>query len=412
MEDQSLQNIKAWSRTQKAAFRFFSIYFLLYLFTSPFDGLYIGMVTWLSRTVGLGGSITVLPNGSGDTTFNYLQLICLLAIALIASLIWWLLDHKRKHYDPLLYWFLVLLRYGLAYYMIVYGFAKIFPDGQFPSPSLIRYMQTYGESSPMGLAWTFMGHSREFTLFTGMAEALAGFLLFFRRTTMFGCLFGMIVLANIVALNFCYDIPVKIFSSHLFLIAFFILSPDLPRLIGFFFQNKLINPVRHYPAMTRGWERITWIVLKVLILGLITFQQISGYSYDDPDYVSDVKKLPLYGIYDVRQFISAGDTLAPLTTDTSRWYYLVLDRNQRAFIRRMDGIAKKCEYAVDTSDQTLTLRKEDKPLLVFAYQKKDSNHLLLHSYSKALSIDLQKRPDTFLLKNRGFRWINEYPFNK
>ena len=38
----------------------------------------------------------------------------------------------------------------------------------------------------MGLLWTFMGHSPAYSAFTGAAEALAGALLLFRRTTLLG----------------------------------------------------------------------------------------------------------------------------------------------------------------------------------------------------------------------------------
>jgi hypothetical protein len=39
-----------------------------------------------------------------------------------------------------------------------------------------RLLKPYGESSPMGLLWTFMGYSTGYNLFTGGAEALGGLL--------------------------------------------------------------------------------------------------------------------------------------------------------------------------------------------------------------------------------------------
>lgn len=216
MTDQSLEATNQWSFVKKQAFRFFGLYFFLYLIstTNTFSFLYNGFIEWVGVKLHIWNGISVYPNGSGDTTYNYVQLICLLIVALIGSIVWALIDHRRRHYDKLLYWLMVVLRYGLAYYMVNYGFAKIF-IGQFPSLTLSRLMQPIGDCSPMGIAWTFMSASRPFTVFTGIAEALGGTLLFFRRTTMLGCVFSVIVLANIVAMNFCYDIPVKLFSSHL-----------------------------------------------------------------------------------------------------------------------------------------------------------------------------------------------------
>ena len=54
-----------------------------------------------------------------------------------------------------------------------YGFAKVIPS-QFTTPGLGRLLTPYGDSSPMGLVWTFMGFSPVFTIFTGAAEALGG----------------------------------------------------------------------------------------------------------------------------------------------------------------------------------------------------------------------------------------------
>lgn len=66
-----------------------------------------------------------------------------------------------------------------------------------------------------------MGYSRTYTIFAGAGEVIGGVLLFFRRTTTLGALILCGVLANVVALNFSYGIPVKIFSSLLLLLAYF-----------------------------------------------------------------------------------------------------------------------------------------------------------------------------------------------
>jgi len=62
---------------------------------------------------------------------------------------------------------------------------------------------------------TFMGASTPYNVFTGASEMLAGVLLFFPTTTLLGALLAMAVMTQVVALNFCYDVPVKLFSTHL-----------------------------------------------------------------------------------------------------------------------------------------------------------------------------------------------------
>ncbi|HVS63755.1 MAG TPA: hypothetical protein VMT85_09690 [Thermoanaerobaculia bacterium] len=82
---------------------------------------------------------------------------------------------------------------------------------------LERLSQTIGESSPMGLLWNMMGYSRLYNLFSGGVDVLGGVLLLFRRTATLGALVAIGAMANVVLLNFAYDVPVKLYSMHLLL---------------------------------------------------------------------------------------------------------------------------------------------------------------------------------------------------
>ena len=165
-----------------------------------------------------GVEVLVRPNGSGDTTYAYVQLACEVGLAVAAAAVWTALDRRRPSYPRLGEWLLVACRYFLAVVMLGYGFAKVF-TGQFPAPSLETLMRPYGDSSPMRLVWTFMGYSRPYGVFTGLAEVVGGLLLLSRRTTTLGALVIIGVMVNVAMLNFCFDVPVKIFSTQLLLIA-------------------------------------------------------------------------------------------------------------------------------------------------------------------------------------------------
>ncbi len=79
-------------------------------------------------------------------------------------------------------------------------------------------MQTpLGDLSPMRLAWLFIGYSVPYEIFGGLLETVSGLLLSFRRTQLLGSLMTLATIGNVVMINFCYDIPVKLFSSQLFL---------------------------------------------------------------------------------------------------------------------------------------------------------------------------------------------------
>ncbi len=175
-----------WSAGQKLAFRFFSVYFFIYVFYSA--GIIAQLTFLLSPLVSLAGKILkvkyeyISETGSGDTTYDYLLLFCFFWLSLFVTIVWSILDRKRASYNKLLYWTMVMMRYSLGMIMMGYGSAKIFYS-QFSAPGPTDLVEPFGEFSPMGLAWRFMGFSYAFNLYTGLAEALGGFLLFFRRTT-------------------------------------------------------------------------------------------------------------------------------------------------------------------------------------------------------------------------------------
>jgi len=52
----------------------------------------------------------------------------------------------------------------------------------------------------------------------------------------------MAVMANVVVLNFAYDVPVKLFSIHLLVMATFVVAPSIKRLSDFFLFNKIVEP--------------------------------------------------------------------------------------------------------------------------------------------------------------------------
>ena len=93
----------------------------------------------------------------------------------------------------------------------------------------------------MGLLWTFMGYSGVYSVFAGLGEVIGGVLLFFRRTRLLGALVVAMVMSHVVVLNFAYDVPVKVFSTHLLLIAVLIMTPDRKRLLNFFILNKVVR---------------------------------------------------------------------------------------------------------------------------------------------------------------------------
>jgi len=191
-------------------------------------------VLHLSPTVSVAAPYTL-----ADNVIGYVELLCFIVLAALAAIVWTLLDRKRTEYRTLHEWLRIYVRYALAFAMLGYGMDKVFAlqfNWSMPGPG--RLAEPLGNYSPFALLWTFMGYSTPYTIFTGVGEVIGGVLLFFRRTTTLGALIISGVMANVVALNFSYDVGVKIFSSLLLFLAMFLLVPDLRRLMDFFVLNR------------------------------------------------------------------------------------------------------------------------------------------------------------------------------
>ncbi len=228
--------------------------------------------SWLAHRTGewffgLQGEL-VPPNGSGDTTMGYLIVLDWFALAVALAAVWTLLLRRRAvRRDAAVDLTRSYLRYVLAFAMLGYGLAKVnMARNQFPEVSELRLDKTWGETSPMGLVWGFMGASRPYTIFAGLGEVVAAFFLLWRHTALLGAIVAVAVMTNVVMLNYCYDVPVKIYSTHLTLMGLLILVPDARRLLALLMGNR--NPTdagtpNVWVSAGLGWLR--WLPKTVVV---------------------------------------------------------------------------------------------------------------------------------------------------
>jgi hypothetical protein len=137
--------------------------------TKPYQQFWDDLVLWTGREV-FGVEIEYRPLGSGDTTWNYVQIFAFAVISAAFTLLWTLAawswwrirQRSRLGYPHLHVWLRVFVRFYLAQTMIVYGAVKVIKL-QFSYPGPDTLLHTFGESSPMHLLWTFMGASDGYT---------------------------------------------------------------------------------------------------------------------------------------------------------------------------------------------------------------------------------------------------------
>lgn len=428
-----------WNLAQRIAFRFTFAYFALYFFPAPFTGLvpvvgeaidkFLSDSIWLRVARFFGTYVLRLPGeiqhevtGSGDTTYDYVMLFASLCLAAIISVIWSFVQRKKINHEKLDQWFRIWLRYTLATILLSYGAVKVVKL-QFPTPNPVQLLKTYGESSPMNLLWTFMGFSTPYTFFAGLMEVIPAFLLLFRRTALLGAVLAMAVMGNVVMLNFCYDVPVKLFSSHLFLVALILALPDVKRLVQFFLANAPTEPAALRKPFEKKWMERGRLIAKSVFIAAMLGNQAYGVYKDAQSRGPLAVPSPYLGAYEVVSFVREGTDVPPLLTDASRVRYLILrgfeDKRFAAFVA-MTGEKKFFHFDVKTDDKTLAFRNEptgqEKPIeFAMQFTETPDGFESLEGKFEGANVRIQLRKlqsGNSLLMSRGFHWVNEFPFNR
>jgi hypothetical protein len=424
-----LSSESKWSTLEKVGFRFSFIYVLLFIVFKnngayPFWSVLMSKPTkwlqsfipWIGKTIlNLPKDIVTFTNGSGDTTYDYVSILLFFMLAIFGAIIWSLADRERLHYKKLYYWITVAIRFYVAFMLINYGLVKVIKL-QFPSPSFYRLLEPYGESSPMGLAWAFLGFSKGYNLFMGLAELLAGLLLF-RRTMTAGAIITLMTASNVMAVNYFYDVPVKILSTHLVLMALFLLAHDIKKLFLFFFTNNAVKLVTiKQPIYKNNWFKPSALIVKYVLIGFVLIYGGIGVLNSVSVYGDLAKKPENYGLYEITHFEKNSKTIPADENNESRWKYIMIEREGSLQIQKMDRSKLFFKTEIDslTSSLKLTSYKDST----------DSFKLKLKNTEPTFSLETLYKGDTikaygntikkedFLLMNRGFNWVNEYPFNR
>jgi hypothetical protein len=420
-----------WSPLKRLLFRFSFAYLVLYCFpfpltvlpfakilAKPWESLWdtiVPMVGWMAFKVEADNR----HNGSGDTTYDWVLVFTYLVLAVLAAAVWTWLGRKRVEHSRLYDWLRVYVRFFLATFMLTYGAAKVIMS-QFGFPWLDELLQPIGQSSPMGIVWDFMGASTAYTMFTGAAEMLGGFLLAFRRTTLLGALVSIGAMSNVLMLNLCYDVPVKLFSAHLLLMAVFLTLPDLKRLGDLFLLNRRVERMEERPLFASPRHNLAARVAGVAFVLLFAGWSLYKSWQDDREWGNLMPKPPLHGIWMAEEVVVDGVARPPLLTDGTRWRYLIFDYPEFVTLRLMDASSETGRQSfslkLDEAKGRMTLMKwkDTKWRAVFSYRKPTPGVLELDGTMDGQRIRARLRrmdESRFSLVSRGFHWVNEYPYN-
>jgi len=427
-EEREVESVSAWGPVQRALFRFLFAYFVLYNFPFFLDVIPVygealrqsymetwkAVPPWVGEHV-LGIAVLYRPSGGGDRTYTYVLIFCYLILALAAMAVWTFLDRRRANYARLHEWLRVYVRFALATAMIGYGAYKVIPE-QFGAPFPSDLLEPIGESSPMKLLWTFMGASIPYVIFTGAVEMLGGLLLAARRTTLLGALVCIAALSNVVMLNLSYDVPVKLHSSNLLLMAVFLAAPDLRRLASLFVWNRWVPPAEQRPLFaSRKGNRAALVFGTVFIL-YVTVTALQGSHENKQQFADTATRQRLYGAWEVEELAVDGAVRPLLATDETLWRRLVFEWPGAIGIQYAHETAvRQYELRLDPGPHMYTLCCDPEWQASISFRQVEPDVLALEGTvdGKQIRGRFRRMDDTrFPLLSHGFHWINEWPFNR
>lgn len=443
-----------WNVYQKIGFRFAFIFFILFIvfldfysniFTDIFyevasiNKLTDAIVFWIGENVFQIPYLIIKPvvGDHSDSTYIYLLYFSMLTIATLGTCIWSFLNRNRLNNDRLYYWLTVIIRYYLAFTLFAFALEKFYRV-QFPELGYYRLSETVGDMSPMGFAYAFFGHSQGYNIFMGLAE-ISALLLLFRRTATFGAILTLAALANVMAINFNYDLHAKMYPTVMFVMTVFVLLPQLNRIFKFFFTNQIITlSVIQAPVFHKKWMNVTKTVVKILVIGINLVPLAMWYqNFYLEQKEKKIANAKFYGVYDVESHVVNKDTLS--TENPLRWNQILigdwlervrLKNDSVAFIKvslerkeilihgdkieveiKKNQINKELGY--DVNMDSILIVQQIKSLLHYELSESAMQKLKGKIKDDSVFITVRRRPleiKDYRLMKRGFHWITEVPY--
>ncbi|PTQ96572.1 hypothetical protein C8P68_10457 [Mucilaginibacter yixingensis] len=430
---------KPWHNYQKLGFRLLFIYFILqavpldwkfyaHFFHIDWTHLHFYDIFYISRYTPQPTQ-AYNPGNWGLATLADLGVVA--AIALIGAIIWTARDKNSQEYNNLYYWLRVILRYRLAIALIAYGFIKYFPV-QSPEPSLSNLNTAYGDFNRWKLFSLTLGITPGYQAFLGGVEIVAGLLLLFRRTTLFGVIIVLLFTGNVFFANLAYDGGEAVYALTLLLIASFLTLFDAQRIYNLVGLRKPTEPNRLKPVFEGQWRtgrvalKSVFVFFFVIFYGWKTYAAYQGYQYPQAKGLAGA-----VGLYDVKQFSVNHQELPYSATDTARWQDVVFEKWNTISIRtpkalqvdslntqefsaddknrdyELQGSAGRTyySYTVDEVHQQLLLQNRNPAYandkLVLDYQRPDDATIVLNGISHgkdSIQVTLARLPKKYLLE--------------
>jgi hypothetical protein len=389
-------------------FAFFCIVFIPFPFNltgvqfSVTESVFGDLIGFVSSTI-FGKSLADTEVHS-DTIAMYVLVLILFILSVLVAIILSKLKSWSGYKDRVLKIIYLLACYYLALQLLKYGFDKIFKN-QFYLPEPNTLYTQLGRIPKDLLYWSSMGTSRFYNIFLGSLEALAALFILTKRTRLVGLLLSLFIMINVVAVNFGFDISVKLFSLFLLFLILYLLAPYIKSLYQFFFTQQPVAGKLTVAPPVLIQNRVLSACLKCFAAGIIFLEALYPFIKTG-NFNGDKAARPyMHGAYEVTRYIAGSDTLEPARFPVKRFF--IHKDSYMIFQNREDEMTDyKLSYDMDKYEYVLTDYQLHKIPVHFNYNEADSVLTLQYSNgSKAYqltgkALDWRKLP---ALRN-NFHW--------
>lgn len=325
-----------------------------------------------------------------------LSLYLLVGFLLILALIIGMVISRTKKWpncrDRFLRVIYILGCYYLVLFLLKYGVDKIFKNQFYlPEPNILY--TPLGKMSKGLIYWSSMGTSHFYNVFLGLMEVIPAVLIFFRRTRLAGLILSFFVLVNVVAVNFGFDISVKLFSVFLLFLNLYLLYPFLENLYHYFFSDKTIAKGTTSTGASIFQNKFLYGSLKCLMACLILVEVLFPYLRKG-NFNGDLSEKPyLHGAYEVKRMIVGADTLDASHATIKRFF---INKDSYMIFQDQEDNMNDYKLAYDLKNYVFVITDYGfhKTVIRFDYQPKDS----------MLDLEFFKGETRYRLEGKAINW--------
>lgn len=360
-----------------------------------------GIVDFLSDSFGIQ---TTLNGFTSDSKRVYLLIAVLIFSSVGISICLHQFQLSEKKRIKLIFYIRIIATYYLACILLKYGFDKLFKcQFYLPEPNILNTQ--LGNLDKDILFWSTMGSSYSYSIFMGLMEIIPGLLLFFKKSRNIGFLLAIGVFVNIIAVNFSFDISVKLYSAFLLTLTIYLFSPVIIPL-WYLLSNKQNNAdsnqktnVTFYPKKSIVGPVKVFCIIFILLESLYPYLE-SG-NFNDDKFPRPV----LHGAYELQYSLIGNDSISKQKSEIRKIY---IHRDAYLIFEDQNNEMYDYKFSINVAKRQFILTDYNLQKQAFDYTFSDKTKLLkmkLHSSIKSevyilKKVDWRKMP----LLQKQFHW--------